>query len=300
MKPPPFAWSRAGSVDEAVSILAECGADAKLLAGGQSLVPMLNFRLASPSRLVDVNRIPGLSGIEEGREGVGIGALARHREIERSEIVRRRFPVLSEAVRHVAHLAIRNRGTLGGSLAHADPAAELPMIALLLDARISVSGPGGARRSLARGFFRSALATSLRDDEMVTRVDFPRLPPGVGWGFEEVARRAGDFALAAVAAVLGLAPDGKTVAEARIAVMGVHDTPLRIDRAETRLAGEAMSGGAAEEAARTARDAVEPASDLHASAGFRRHLVEVLTRRALQSAWRRARAGSGRVAAEPF
>ena len=299
MKPPPFAYSRAESVDEAVSLLAEHGADAKLLAGGQSLVPMLNFRLASPSLLVDVNRIPGLSGIEEGLEAVGIGALTRHREIECSDVVRRHFPVLGEAVRHVAHLAIRNRGTLGGSLAHADPAAELPAIALLLDARIAVSGPGGVRRLPAREFFRSALATALRDDEMVTRVDLPRLPPGVGWGFEEVARRAGDFALAAVAAALGRGEDGK-VTEARIAVTGVHDTPLRIDRAEARLAGEAMSGGAVRDAARAARDAVEPPGDLHASADFRRHLVEVLTRRALQSAWRRARGGPERVAEGPL
>ena len=298
MKPPPFAYSRAESVDEAVSILAEHGADAKILAGGQSLVPMLNFRLASPSLLVDVNRVPGLSGIEEGRESVGIGALTRHREIEHSGVVRRCFPVLSEAVRHVAHPAIRNRGTLGGSLAHADPAAELPMMALLLDARIAVSGPGGARRLPARTFFRSALVTALRDDEMVIRVEFPLLPPGVGWGFEEVARRSGDFALAAVAAALRLDADGK-VEEARIAVMGVHDTPLRIDRAEARLAGEAMSGGTAAAAARAARNAIEPPSDLHASADFRRHLVEVLTRRALQSAWRRARCGPGRAAAGP-
>ena len=288
MKPPPFAYARADSVDEAVSLLAGRDGAARLLAGGQSLVPMLNFRLVHPALLVDINRIPGLSGIEEGDRSVGIGALTRHRQIEISEIVRARFPVLRAAVGHVAHLAIRNRGTLGGSLSHADPAAELPMIALLLDAKISVTGPTGPpRRLAARAFFRSALTTALADDEMVTRVELPFLPPGTGWGFEEVARRGGDFALTAAAATLTLA--GGKVAEARLAVMGAHDTPLRIDRAEALLAGEPVGSEAVGAAAKTARDAVEPYDDLHASADFRRHLVEVLARRALESAATRAR-----------
>ena len=288
MKPPPFAYARADSVDEAVSLLAGRDGAARLLAGGQSLVPMLNFRLVHPALLVDINRIPGLSGIEEGDRSVGIGALTRHRQIEISEIVRVRFPVLRAAVGHVAHLAIRNRGTLGGSLSHADPAAELPMIALLLDAKISVTGPTAPpRRLAARAFFRSALTTALAADEMVTRVELPFLPPGTGWGFEEVARRAGDFALAAAAATLTLA--GGKVAEARLAVMGAHDTPLRIDRAEALLAGEPVGREAVGAAAKAARDAVEPYDDLHASADFRRHLVEVLARRALESAATRAR-----------
>ena len=288
MKPPPFAYARADSVDEAVSLLAGRDGAARLLAGGQSLVPMLNFRLVHPALLVDINRIPGLSGIEEGDRSVGIGALTRHRQIEISEIVRVRFPILRAAVGHVAHLAIRNRGTLGGSLSHADPAAELPMIALLLDAKMSVTGPTGPpRRLAARAFFRSALTTALADDEMVTRVDLPFLPPVTGWGFEEVARRAGDFALAAAAATLTLA--GGKVAEARLAVMGAHDTPLRIDRAEALLAGEPVGREAVGAAAKAAHDAVEPYDDLHASADFRRHLVEVLARRALESAATRAR-----------
>ena len=292
MKPPPFDYARAESVDEAVMLLARHEGDAKLLAGGQSLVPMLNFRLVHPSLLVDVNRIPGLSTIEEGNGALRIGALARHRELEVSVAVAERFPVLRAAVRHVAHLAIRNRGTLGGSLAHADPAAELPMMALLLDATLEVSGPAGSRRLAARDFFRSALTTTLGDAEMLTRVELPFLPPGTGWGFEEVARRAGDFALAAAAATLTL--DGGTVSEARLAVMGAHDTPLRIPAAEALLAGEPASRDAMDAAARVARNAVEPYDDLHASAGFRRHLVEVLARRALESAARRARGGTGR------
>ena len=288
MKPPPFDYARADDVDEAVSILARHDGEAKLLAGGQSLVPMLNFRLVRPSLLVDVNRVPGLSGIEEGDRALGIGALTRHRQIEVSEVVQERFPVLRAAVRHVAHLAIRNRGTLGGSLAHADPAAELPMMAVLLNAKIEVRGPAGPRRLEAHTFFRSALATALDDAEMLTRVELPFLPPATGWGFEEAVRRAGDFALAAAAATLALDAGGK-VAEARLAVMGAHDTPLRIDGAEALLAGEPLRGEVVGAAARAARDAVEPFDDLHASAGFRRHLVEVLARRALESAGRRAR-----------
>ena len=290
MKPPPFDHARAESVEDAVSLLARHRGDAKLLAGGQSLVPMLNFRLVQPSLLVDVNHVPGLSGIFEGDGLVAFGALVRHRHIEVSETVRHRFPVLHAAVRHVAHLAIRNRGTLGGSLAHADPAAELPMTALLLDARIEISGPSGARRLPARDFFRSALTTALDEAEMLTRIELPFLPSGTGWGFEEVTRRAGDFALAAAAATLTLAADGR-VAEARLAVMGAHDTPLRISAAETLLAGEAPGREAMDAAARAAADAVEPADDLHASADFRRHLVEVLARRALESATRRAEGG---------
>ena len=290
MKPPPFDYARAESVDEAVALLARHDGGAKLLAGGQSLVPMLNFRLVHPSLLVDVNRVPGLSGIDEGDGRVTFGALVRHRQIEVSETVRHRFPVLHAAVRHVAHLAIRNRGTLGGSLAHADPAAELPMTALLLDATIEVSAPCGTRRLPARDFFHSALATALGDADMLTRVEVPFLPPGTGWGFEEVARRAGDFALAAAAATLTLCADGN-VTEARLAVMGAHDTPLRIAGAEALLVGGPASRDSVDAAAGAARDAVEPCDDLHASADLRRHLVGVLARRALESAARRARNG---------
>ena len=291
MKPPPFDYTRAESVDEAVALLARHDGGAKLLAGGQSLVPMLNFRLVQPSLLVDVNRIPGLAAIEEGNGVLRLGTLVRHRQLEVSAAVAERFPALRTAVRHVAHLAIRNRGTLGGSLAHADPAAELPMMALLLDATMEVSGPAGPRRTTARELFRSALTTALDDAEMLVRVELPFLPAGTGWGFEEVARRAGDFALAAAAATLTPGADGKVV-EARLAVMGAHDTPLRIAAAEALLAGERPEGEALRAAARAARDAVEPYDDLHASADLRRHLVEVLARRALESAARRAREGS--------
>ena len=296
MKPPSFDYARADSVDEAVSILDRHGGDARLLAGGQSLVPMLNFRLVHPAILVDINRIPGLAAIEERDAALRIGALARHREVEGSHAVARRFPVLEAAVGHVAHLAVRNRGTLGGSLAHADPAAELPMMAVLLDADIATAGPAGPRRIAARDFFRSALDTALGESEMVTGVDLPYLPPATGWGFEEVARRAGDFALAAVAATLTLR--GGEIGGARIAVMGAHDTPLRVDAAEALLDGERPCAEALACAARAARDAVEPQDDPHASADFRRHLVEVLARRALEAAAGRAGLDAGQCGRE--
>ena len=282
MKPPPFDYAQAESVDEAVSLVGRHDGGARLLASGQSLVPMLNFRFVRPAVLVDINRIPGLAAIEEGEATLRIGALARHRQVELSDAVARRFPVLGKAVRHVTHLAVRNRGTRGGSLAHADPAAELPMMAVLLDARIETAGPGGPGCIGARDFFRSALDTALGETEMVTGVELPFLPPGTGWGFEEVARRAGDFALAAAAATLTLR--GGEVAEARIAVTGAHDTPLRIDAAEALLGGERPCAEAFGAAARAARDAVDPHDDLHASADFRRHLVEVLARRSLEAA----------------
>ncbi len=225
MKPPAFEYFAPESLEEAVALLARHGDDAKLLAGGQSLVAMLNFRLLSPAVIVDINRIPELDHIEERASGLRIGALTRHHRLEMSQAVRVRFPVLNAAMAHVAHLAIRNRGTIGGSLAHGDPAAELPMIAVLLEARITVRGSGGEREIEAGRFFSGALATVLRDDEIITRIDLPALAPGTGWGFEEFARRAGDFGLAGAAATVTLS--GTRAREVRIALLGVDATPVR-------------------------------------------------------------------------
>ena len=287
MKPAPFAYLAAAGVEEAVAALAEHGDEAKVLAGGQSLVPMLNFRLLGPALLVDLNRVPGLDLIAELDGGLRLGAMTRHRALETSPLVSGRFPVLAAAMTHVAHLAIRNRGTIGGSLAHADPAAELPMMALLLEAEIEVIGTGGTRTIAARDFFLGALSTALAADEIITAVVLPALPPATGWGFEEVARRSGDFALAAVAATLSLSEDG--VAEARVAVTGAGEKPLRIASAEALLRDEGPGPETIAAAARAAREAVEPHGDLHASADFRRHLVGVLAERALKTATRRAR-----------
>jgi CO/xanthine dehydrogenase FAD-binding subunit/aerobic-type carbon monoxide dehydrogenase small subunit (CoxS/CutS family) len=286
MKPPPFDYVAPASLDEAVAALAAAGGEAKALAGGQSLVPMLNFRLLRPALLVDLNRIPGLSCIAECGDGLRVGAMTRHRMIETSPLVAARFPVLAAAMRHVAHLAIRNRGTIGGSLAHADPAAELPLLTLLLDAGIETVSPRGTRVIPAAEFFQGALTTALAEDELVTRIDFPALPPGTGWGFVEMARRHGDFALAAVAATLSLA-DGRC-REARIALLGAGDTPRRAAVAEALLLGELPSEAAIAAAANAARAEAEPSSDLHASADYRRHLIEALTRRALTQAQLRA------------
>jgi CO/xanthine dehydrogenase FAD-binding subunit len=287
MKPAPFEYVRATSVDEAVAALAAHGGNAKVLAGGQSLVPMLNFRLVDTPVFVDINRIEALSGIGETADGgLRIGALTRHRVLETSETVRARFPVIHAAMKHVAHLAIRNRGTIGGSLSHADPAAELPAMAVLLDATIRTASPSGGRAIPAREFFLAPLTTALADDELVVAVELPGLPPDAGWGFEEFAQRHGDFAIAGAAAVLAL--DGGRCSTVRLALMGVHDTPFRAEAAEKILAGRAPDEVAIAEAARAVRDAVAPMNDLHASEDFRRHLAEAMTRRALRAAAKRA------------
>ena len=265
MKPPAFEYLAPASLDEAVAALADD--EAKVLAGGQSLVPMLNFRLLAPSLLVDINRIPGLDYIEDnGAGGLRVGALTRHYSLETSELVLQRFPILNAAMRYVAHLAIRNRGTIGGSLCHGDPAAELPGLMLLLDAKMKTT----QRTIAAADFYQGALETALADDEILTEIQLPALADETGWGFEEFARRSGDFALTAVGATVG---EGA----ARIVVIGAHDTPLRLTAAEALFPDiDAVVAAAQAE--------VSPNDDLHASAVYRRHLVGVLTRRALAAA----------------
>jgi carbon-monoxide dehydrogenase medium subunit len=283
MKPAPFEYFRPESVTDAVALLARHAGRAKLLAGGQSLVPLMNFRLLRPDALIDINRLSELKGIEEREGGLRIGALTRHAALEFSAVVRARFPVLAEAMAHVAHRAIRNRGTIGGSLAHADPAAELPLIAVLLDAGIRTRSASGSSSHAAQDFFVGPLTTTLADDEIVTEVALPPLPPGTGSAFAEVAMRGGDFAIAAVAATMTVA-DGK-IAEARLAVTGMGEVPLRLGEVEAAVTGHHPSPELIEAAARQARTAVEPASDLRASADYRRHLVGVLTERVLTQAW---------------
>lgn len=288
MKPPPFDYAAPATVEEAVAVLAGHDGDARILAGGQSLMPMLNFRLLEPSLLVDITRIPELKGIRDDGDGMTVGAATRHVDLQESELVRTRFPVLGAALSHVAHLAIRNRGTLGGSLSHADPAAELPMMAVLLDAEIRVAGVRGARTIAAEAFFLGALATDLADDEIVVSVRFPYPAGGTGWGFTEMARRCGDFALAAAATLIGVSGEHE-VTEARIAVMGVDETPLRVAGAERLLVGRRLDSGAIADAARAVREAVTPNADLQASAEYRRHLAGVQVAGALAQAGERAR-----------
>ena len=286
MKPAAFEYVVANSIEQAVAALAQAGGDAKILAGGQSLVPMLNFRLLRPAILVDINRIPGLAFIEDAGDAVKIGALTRHHQIETSPVIAKHFPVLSCAMTHVAHLAIRNRGTIGGSLSHADPAAELPMMALLLDAELHIVSDKGMRTRKARGFFRDALIVDLAEDELLTEIHVPKLPPQTGWGFDEVARRAGDFALAAVAATVSVS--GGAMKEARIALTGVGQTPVRASEAEALLVGQKLEAKLMARVIEAVRAAIKPETDLHASSDYRRQLAGTLVGRALAAALQRA------------
>ena len=286
MKPAAFDYVIADSIDMAVASLADGGGDAKIIAGGQSLVPMLNFRLLRPSVLIDINRIGDLAFIEEAGKKIRVGALTRHYQLETSPVIARHLPVLASAMTHVAHLAIRNRGTIGGSLSHADPAAELPMMALLLDAELHIASASGKRTIAARDFFVGALTVDLARDDIVTEIVLPKLPRKTGWGFEEVARRSGDFALAAAAATLTLSAG--VISQARIALTGVGATPVRAAEAEALLVGQALEPGLIDRIIDAVRAAIEPDSDLHASSDYRRHLAGVLAGRAVSAAWRRA------------
>ncbi len=289
MKPPPFKYVAVRSVDEALSMLGSHGDQAKILAGGQSLTPMLNFRLAHPEMLVDINRINELEFIAEREDGLLIGCLTRHRTIESSGVIRKQCPILSAAAEQVAHVAIRTRGTFGGSLAHADPAAEFPVIALLLDASINIRGLKGTRSVPARDFFVNLFSTALQPDELLMDVSFPRWPEGSGWGFRELSRRPGDFAIAVVAAAVKM-QRGK-FKEVRISMGGVGPTALRASKAEKLLEGEPPTERALRAAAQAASVASDPPDDIHGSAEYRRHVVDVLTQRALGDAVERA-AGS--------
>lgn len=289
MKPPPFEYLAVDSVDAAVAALADAGGDGKIIAGGQSLMPMLNFRLIRPSVLVDINRIPNMAYVRDDGCHIRIGALTRHYMLQTSELVAAQLPVLHEAMQRVAHLAIRNRGTIGGSLSHADPAAELPMMSLLLDAQLDIRSGAGRRTVAARDFFLGALTTSLEGDDMIVEIEVPKFFSRRGWAFEEVARRSGDFALACVAVTTGN-EDGKFV-DVRIGMTGIGETPVRADAAEALLEGQTFSDELVAEAINVIRASVEPNSDLHASSDYRRHLVGILAERAIRDAWRRAMEG---------
>jgi len=289
MKPAPFVYFDPATLEEAVSLLEEQGGEAKLIAGGQSLMPLLNMRLARPAAVIDLNRIEGLSYVREDDGWLAIGAMTRQREIERSELVQRRQPVLHAATKLIAHPQIRNRGTIGGSLAHADPAAEYPALALALGAQVRATGPRGTRTVEADDFFVTYLTTALEPSEVVTEVRVPALAERTGWSFLELSRRHGDFALAGVVATLTLAAG--SIADARIAVFGVAATPLRATAAEEAVRGERASEQLFAAAGQAASGAVEDGlSDIHASAEYRKHLVSVLTKRALAEAASRAAA----------
>ncbi|MBI4607602.1 MAG: xanthine dehydrogenase family protein subunit M [Candidatus Rokubacteria bacterium] len=287
MKPPRFDYLVPRTQDEALAMLAEHGERAKLLAGGQSLIPLLNFRLVQPEALVDINRIADLAYVRERNGGLAVGALTRQHALERSETVRRRLPILAEACRLIGHLPIRHRGTVGGNLAHADPASELPAVMLALDAEFVVVAKGARRMLAARDFFTGVLSTALRPGELLAEIRLPGLPPRTGAAFVEMARRAGDFALVGVAALLTLDAAGRCQ-QARLALCGVGPTPIRASEAERVLIGEAPRGAALEAAAERAVAATDPPSDIHGSAEFRRKLARYFTRQALETDAQRA------------
>ena len=287
MKPAKFDYYAPVARDEALGLLAQHGYDAKALAGGQSLMPMMNLRLARPAVVVDINRVAGLSGIDSGESGMTIGAMTRQRDLERSAEVRERFPLITAAVPHIAHFQIRNRGTVGGSLAHSDPAAEIPALCLALDAEITAASSRGERTIAAGDFSLGLLTTALEPDELLTEVRLPWLDSDGEsqwrWGFREVCRRDGDFALVGAIALLRL--DGDNVCrEARIAMFGVGDGPARIPGAEAALVGRAVDADARAEAATLVSQAVDPGSDIHASAEYRKEVSGVMARRALEDA----------------
>lgn len=289
MKPAPFAYHRPETVDEGLALLAAHGAEAKPLAGGQSLIPAMNFRLARPAVLVDLNRIAALAYVREETDGTRIGAMTRQRAAERDPLVRRRAPLLAEALPHVAHAQIRNRGTIGGSVAHADPAGEVPAVLLALGASFVLRGPGGSRTVPAERFFTGLFETALAPAELLIEIAIPAMSARAGWAFVEVARRHGDYALAGVAATVTLDEAGRC-RDARIALLGVGAGPVLARRAARELAGGLPTDKLLREAAgaAAAKD-IDPPGDIHASSAYRRQLVAVLTRRALERAVARAR-----------
>jgi CO/xanthine dehydrogenase FAD-binding subunit len=297
VKPAPFDYYDPATLEEALALLARYGDDAKLLAGGQSLVPVLNMRLAKPRVLIDLNRVDGLAYIREEGALLALGALTRHAAIERSDLVARRQPLLTEAVGQIGHSQIRNRGTIGGSLAHADPSAELPAVMAALEATLVLTGPAGARAVPAEEFFLMYFTTALRPDEILTEVRVPVLPDGAGYAFAEVARRHGDFALCGVACVLeldppGPAPGGRLIKNCRLALTGVGMTPVRATEAEALLVGRPPTETAFAAAADAVRASLTPDEDIHASSDYRRQLAGVLTERALKRALTRTGGGA--------
>jgi carbon-monoxide dehydrogenase medium subunit len=287
MKPPPLRYSRPESVTEALTTLAGFGPDAKVLAGGQSLVPLLSMRLAAPIHLVDINRLASLSYVTVADGQVRVGALARHAQVLASPAAQAAQPLLAKALRCVAHPAIRNRGTTVGSIVHADPAGEMPAVLALLAGKVRVASTAGERLVPASEFFLGVLESSVQPGELATEVMFPALPQTAGTGFAEVSRRRGDYAVCGVAAIVRLGADGRLVS-ALAAYLSVAACPLVLDLTDA-VTGAAAGGTDLSAAARMARDRIDPEPDIHATADYRRHLAGVLTGRALLEALDEAR-----------
>ena len=292
MKPAPFKYFAPSTLDETLALLAEHGDDAKILAGGQSLVPTMNFRLAQPSVIVDLNRVSELFYIQtENSAGVRIGAMTRQREVERSSLIAKQAPLVHEAMPYIAHPQIRNRGTLGGSIAHADPAAELPAVMSALDARLLLRSHEKERWVSANEFFVDLFTTAMEPNELLIEVELPSLAPRTGWSFREIARRHGDYALVGVAA-LATSDDRGQCLEARMVFLSVGSGPVETTEAMALLAGQKPTPEAIRAAADTAATKeIDPPSDIHASSAYRRHLAKVLAEQALSQAFKRAENG---------
>jgi carbon-monoxide dehydrogenase medium subunit len=297
VKPAPFDYVAPCSLDEALDVLSRADDETKILAGGQSLIPLLNMRLASPKRLVDLGQVAELRYVVERDGGYAIGAMTRQRALERDPRIAADLPLLAEAISYVGHPQIRNRGTLGGSIAHGDPAAELPAVAVCLGARVAIRGPRGSRTISASDLYLGYLATTLAPDELLAEVWFPRAAANMGTAWLEFARRHGDYAIAGIGVSVAL--DGDTVAGTRIVATGVGGTPIRASAAEALLVGAAVDGQHRIDPVRqrraidALRDTLDPATDVQATADYRRHLAGVLTDRALRIACERALPRSG-------
>jgi carbon-monoxide dehydrogenase medium subunit len=287
---PTFCYHRPTTVEEAVGLLAQYGSDAKVLAGGQSLVPLLALRLSHPEHLVDIGRIDGLSAVDTDSAGFTVGAAVRHADVELSPLTGRAAPLVAAAVPHIGHRAIRNRGTVCGSLAHADPAAELPAVALATDAELIVRSAAGERAIPAADFFLGYLTSALDETELLTAVRFPPWPTSTGGSVAEVSRRHGDYALVGLAAVVGVG-DGGRIQRAALSFFGAGATPVRVTEAEQVLVGEHPGPAAFAEAAEVVAKTIEPPGDNHATAAYRAHVAGVLTRRCLAEAAGRATGG---------
>ena len=292
MKPAPFEYKAPDTLEEALELLAEHGSEAKILAGGQSLIPSMNFRVLQPAMLIDINRIEGLEEIKVSDSGgVSLGSMARQASLEHDPKIAEITPLLHETLPHIAHPQIRNRGTIGGSLVHADPASELPVYALARDARMRLQKVGGERWVDASDFFLGMFTTAVNSDELLVEIEISPPPAGFGWSFQEIARRRGDYAMMGVAAWLTLASDGKCE-DTRLVYLNAGDGPVRAEDAEAALRGEQVSDEVIDEAAVIAsQKEIEPFGSVHATESFQRHLAHVLTRRALQTAHARAQNG---------
>jgi carbon-monoxide dehydrogenase medium subunit len=285
MKPAPFEYIAPQSLAEALTAVHQHGSDAKLLAGGQSLVPVMNFRLAQPGVLVDLNGLAELDFVRQESDGsLHFGAMARQRTLERHPLVAEFAPLLHETMPHIAHPQIRNRGTFGGSLAHADPAAELPVVLIALGGRVKLQKVDGERWVDGRAFFTSLFETARADEEILTEIELPPLPPRTGTVFLEVARRHGDYALAGVAAVVTVDENGVCTA-ARLVYLNAGDVPMVAGQAAAMLIGEKVSEEVVTAVAQTIQNEITPTSDIHATADYKHHLAKVLTGRALQLAF---------------